>query len=109
MLHAFDKSSVDRIARVVRAYERRPLTQPARIEPPRGSVWSGRIRVGGRLWISTDITGTSANLGLAKIYFDGTTPPAWATKAEYDANPWPSDYIIVRLADVQGDFILPRG
>lgn len=109
MIYTFDKRSAKRIVAATRSVERAAESARRTRYFPRGLVWSGRIRVGGKLWTVDDITGTSIFRGLVKVFFDAVTPPAWATQAEYDADPWPSDYIIVRLSDVQGDYILPRG
>lgn len=64
-------------------------------------LWSGNIRVAGKLWVRADITGTASNY--VKVYFDGSTAPAYATESEYNDTQYPTTYEIYNIATVSGD------
>lgn len=63
--------------------------------------WTGRIRVAGKLWNKTDITGTESSY--VKVYFNGTTAPAYATLAEYEETQYPANYEIYDVSNHAGD------
>lgn len=77
-----------------------------RESPMYAPKWSGIIRVAGKKWGFADITGTAS--GYVKVYFDGTTAPAYATFAEYDASQYPDTYEIFDVATQQGDIHVVR-
>lgn len=74
---------------------------PKKTSSSSSGAWSGNIRVAGKLWVTADITGTASNY--VKVYFDGSTAPAYATEAEYNAAQYPSTYEIYNIATVSGD------
>lgn len=63
-------------------------------------------KVGGKTFTKAVFEGTESDY--AKVYLDAVTYPTYTDEATYNGD-WPSDYVVIRLSDVSGYYILPRG
>jgi hypothetical protein len=75
-------------------------------------AWTGIIRVAGKKLSTGFLAGVSGTESkYVRIYFDGVTVPDFATKAEYEADAWGDEAIIVtteQLYATYGDFNVDR-
>lgn len=82
-----------------------------RIGLPIGGIGGGDflgVRVGSRPepFLLADFTGTPSDY--AKVFYDAVTAPEYTDEATR-LGPWTSDFVVIKISDVSGYYILPRG